>query len=130
MDKREIKFRAWDGATMHLPEYSDENEDFYISVEGEVKFFRDVGWDNLRTPAYRKDWALMQFTGLRDKEGKEIYEGDVIRTERQDWGVIVWRAPFFEVTVSADQSSLYSREWFAACEVTGNIYENPGLLEK
>ena len=71
---------------------------------------------------------LMQFTGLQDKNGIDIYEGDVIRTPRGDWGVIVYKAPFFEVTVSSDQSSMYSREWFNDVEVIGNIHQNPDLL--
>lgn len=71
---------------------------------------------------------LMQYTGMKDKNGVEIWEGDVIKSGRGDWGVIVWKAPFFEVTVSEDQSSLYTKEWIEACEVIGNIYENPNLL--
>ena len=75
-----------------------------------------------------EDAKVMQYIGLKDKNDKEIWEGDIIKTERGDWGVIVWNAPFFEVTVSEDQSCLYSREWFSNVEVIGNIYENPELL--
>lgn len=125
---REIKFRAWDdlnkkwllgyelpnlggfsmmGETMAFGEYSQMLNSFSLE-----------DWDNIK---------IMQFTGLKDKNGKDIYEGDVIKNERQ-WGVIVYKAPAFEVTVSADQSSLYTKEWIEACEVIGNIYENPELL--
>lgn len=74
--------------------------------------------------------TIMHFTGLTDKDGKHIYESDIIETSRGDWGVIVWKAPFFEVTVSETQSCLYSREFFNDVKVIGNIYNNPELLKK
>ena len=75
-----------------------------------------------------KDGLRMQSTGLRDAYGTEMFEGDVIKTPNNVLGAIVFKAPFFEVTVSKDQSSLYSREWLMQCEVVGNIHENPELL--
>ncbi len=79
---------------------------------------------------FRKEHSdFMLSTGIQDKNKKEIFEGDVIKTEKGDWGVIVWKTPFFEVTVSENQSSMYSREWFATVEVIGNIYQNPELIK-
>ncbi len=73
--------------------------------------------------------TIMMSIGISDSKGCEIFEGDIIKTSRGDWGVIVWKAPFFEVTVSETQSSMYSREWFQTVEVIGNIYNNPDLLK-
>jgi len=63
-----------------------------------------------------------QFTGLKDCKGVDIWEGDKILTQRGDWGIIVYVAPYFEVTVSETQSCIYSREWFNTVEVIGNIH--------
>lgn len=80
-----------------------------------------------------------QYTGLHDKNGKEIYEGDVVSfddctsTESGWWeqsctGVVVWcnETVAFEVT---DRLSAESYEVLDECVVIGNIYENPELLE-
>lgn len=69
-----------------------------------------------------------RYTGLKDKNEKDIYEGDVIRTPRGQWGIIVYEAPFFQVTVAEDQSSLYTRDFLMSSEIIGNIFDNPELL--
>lgn len=132
---REIKFRAWD----------KENKEM-LDIE-------DLHWDDcprdfsIRTTMYRdyfdiKDMILMQYTGLKDKNGKEIYEGDIVSKETFDdtkpnyrnisYAKVVWikeLAGFYLVNrenkilweVSEDKYNI---------EVAGNIYENSKLLEK
>lgn len=70
-DMREIKFRAWDGKEM--------KESFLLhQSNGNIPII-DVGIKVVSLePQY--DWKIMQFTGLKDKNGKEIYEGDIITT--------------------------------------------------
>ena len=68
---------------------------------------------------------LMQFTGLKDKNGKEIYEGDIVRNHNEALTIdmvtgVVW--DFRQLAMLEDQRE----EW----EIIGNIYENPELLTK
>lgn len=68
---REIKFRAWDGKRM----YYDPN-DFYLRMDGSCF---DVFEGEMDEPICGQP-ILMQYTGLKDKNGKEIYEGDIVKT--------------------------------------------------
>ena len=70
---------------------------------------------------------IMQFTGLLDKNGKEIYEGDVVYDPSEYGGkkTVVWNSGLccFEF----DSALGYPLSSASKCEVIGNIYENPNL---
>lgn len=89
---------------MHL-----ESENFVI------KFASDI-----------KTIELMEFTGLLDKDGKEIYEGDIVK-HQNDIGQIVWRSHYFmmECNQKPESREINYRNW----EIIGNIYENSELLK-
>ena len=124
---REIKFRAWDKANKKI-----------LDIE-------DLHWDDctreflIRTTMYRdyfdtEDMILMQYAGLRDKNGKEIYEGDIVEVTRQcifEKGVVVFIDGCYFVKVKEVVLALYECEPNNyKLKVIGNIYENPELLER
>lgn len=93
---------------------------FWVSTEQYNDFWSDV-----------KDETVGQFTGLHDKNGKEIYEGDIVRFW---WGAvlvcaeIVYRKGGHCFDIKADHFCQDEPEW-SDFEVIGNIYENPNLLD-
>ena len=103
---RETKFRAWDINRREMVPWET------------VLFWHDLGMDLDEQESL--DWVYyMQYTGLKDKQGKEIYEGDildnvlVVRWDRYGW------YPFTNTTLQGQH-----------VEVTSNIYESPELLSE
>jgi uncharacterized phage protein (TIGR01671 family) len=122
---REIKFRAWD---------KDNEEMFFVP---QLIYIPGKGMQVLETGSETKrdDCLLMQFTGLKDKNGKEIYEGDIIREGiLEDGRPLVSWVKFEEGAFTTDDGeflseAIYGLEEKTNTEVIGNIYENPQLLK-
>ncbi|PAK59359.1 hypothetical protein DNL43_00070 [Lentilactobacillus kefiri] len=88
------------------------------------------------------EYIVEQYTGLKDKNGKDIYEGDILAWHsniyrKHDWvGLVLYRGAGFAVQES--DKSYSSPEWLdCACrkdaniiEIVGNVHENPELLEE
>ena len=124
---RQIKFRAWD---------KDENK-FVKGV--------DISLGGVTTYPYNDsdltaNVILMQFTGLLDKNGIEIYEGDVLRWNDSRnlevrWGSVGWvlYSDLFKSFGHPDGSTCQEFNTYGyvpKSEVIGNIYENPELLHE
>ena len=130
---REIKFRVWDKETKNICEV--RNIDF-ISEMVQIKYQANYGVREL------ENVILMQFTGLQDENGVDIYEGDIINLSYEYFdghfrdNEIVGKV-YFEDSSFRMSYKKYDeiREWridepeILSIEVIGNIYENPELLE-
>ena len=66
-----------------------------------------------------------QYTGLKDKAGRLIFEGDILAWDEKEWG-----GPHTEIVAwDYEQLSCRANDWREWCEIIGNIYDNPELLE-
>lgn len=120
---REIKFRAWNKTTKVM------NNKFHLSHLWNLPFEEN-----------NSNWVLMQYTGLKDKNEKDIFEGDILRI---DFGNPIDRkipnysfseVLFFEGNYILPDRKILGRPTYLSnvknyCEIIGNIYENKELLK-
>ena len=121
---RKIKFRVWE-TNKNKMNYG-RHKDICLPIDSGVVSFWDEGqgWES----EYSKDYIPMQFIGLLDKNGKEIYEGDILN---KGYGF----KPFVIKDIRLDTIKIarmikFKQEHKNAVEieVIGNIYENSELL--
>lgn len=124
---REFKFRAWSGKEMFY--------NVHIGSGGKVPSLHG-----------ERDWPIMQYTGLKDKNGKEIYEGDILMSvpftgsyhpnkQIVDFfgmsfvfrGITKNASPYTDYTIGTITNSEMKVD--DSVEVIGNIHENPELLK-
>ena len=124
--KREIKFRAWHPQVKRMFEVGD------IDFIKEEVMLRHWGWES------SNDIDLMQYAGREDKNGRKIYEGDIIVThpkskyEAPKSGVVQYggsRPMFGYKTEDGEEYDIWSSNAYRTYEVIGNVFENPELLE-
>jgi len=114
---RQIKFRAWDLFAKEM------DYEVMIDPEGKVAAFSPLDGSYVRGFS-DSEKVIMQYTGLQDRNGKDIFEGDIVvhGNECQWVETIIFEEGGFE-------TELYHMYDIKPCEVIGNTYEHPHLLE-
>lgn len=139
---REIQFRAWDVINKEM---------FYIAypswngiVEGKKEGMKAGEIMVIDSDGDNKP-ILLQYTGLSDKNGVEIYEGDIILIDngekyekKNGWAedrrfstsVVEWKIDHFGADYEWGDDKTFLLSSYPNCEVKGNIYENPDLIKQ
>ncbi len=115
---REIKFRAWDEVSEKMLNWND---------------FLDTNMKNTFIAPESTGLILMQYTGLHDKNGKEIYEGDIVKyrdSRGQHIEKVIFDKGCFYAGMHWGSSTRVAPKLINTriTEVIGNIYDNPELL--
>lgn len=124
---REIKFRAWDKTKKRM--------EFVGAIDWTPNNEKIISCNTKTTKHYsyqedfngeKDNWEIMQYTGLKDKNGKEIYEGDILYNNRYKPGEVNYHKGAFYVGHYFCELDKFAGE---NKEIIGNVWENSELLK-
>lgn len=128
---RELKFRAWDNLKKEWLKKKVYHFNPHFNAEGIGEF---------RLPQHPQGYTIQQYTGLKDKNGKEIYEGDIVQynvgSSYENMSFIVqWSDDSLGYILQSQSGDVLTNSWtpngnrFNFIELKGNIFENSELLK-
>ena len=124
---RKIKFRCWDKVEKRILYHF--NIASYDGVIQDIELPYGLKWEGrVMSENKGEDFILMQYTGLLDRNKKEIYEGDIIQGNEKQPNEVFWSECSWMINqdeVSFDMLSEFNKEM----EIIGNIYSNPELIK-
>ena len=133
---REIKFRAWD--TVNNCWFKQENPQgnplskHFLDLNGWLWEEENINSSNSEKndSLSKKEFILIQYTGLKDNFGKDIYEGDLLK-QFNDILTVFWKEGGFSVKKEdgINKGLTLIPSYLIDCEIIGNIYENPELIK-
>lgn len=128
---RIIKFRAWNPTARCMYENVMIFEDKMVIASHQIFHGKD-GDPFIEPTIYQIEsslhkWPVMQFTGLHDKDGKEIYEGDILIWNKNTKCVVVFENGSFGGRFNGHDKN---NSWInlSVLKVIGNVFENPELM--
>lgn len=135
-----VRFKIWDKTRNKW--LTSNCGQFLLNQNGDLVFHQE-GLNPLEEVKSAIDYEIVRDTGLKDKYGKSIYEGDIIRTHENRIQKVIWNnngfkleykfkrsylgESYWEIRKDIELSETHNKRW--GIEVIGNIYKNPELLE-
>jgi uncharacterized phage protein (TIGR01671 family) len=128
-----VKYKVW---SKIYGKWLQDDYTVYLDPDGEVYLIgENYSYGHMTSKRITDDVEIARYTGLKDRNGKEIYEGDILQYEgsRKQAGKVIFETGMYKALWIKNcpfggnyESLLYKVAH--TCEVIGNIYENPELL--
>jgi len=123
---KESKFRVWNDKQKR---WETDYDDIYIDQDGEAWCFTECGYDHYMRGMNHLEISF--YTGLEDKNSKEIYEKDIVKDVNGTIYIVEWSPPYFALYRPGPTKGSFLETMFYDFYgiVIGNFYENPELLK-